>query len=180
MVAQGWVDRNFLLAPNAGLTVPNLPVVHVVAVVYDVSAEGDKRGLNLSDRLDKRLADRRVRRLCVFGIVEARVSIGDETEWSVDLQLQGNGLSFGGLHLRMGTRAGGTAEKNRDHEQSLENLHSLPQFTSPGRALQTVPTLRSIETVGAFWGRAPKFWREVKSSPFRRSNICPDCPGELR
>jgi hypothetical protein len=26
----------------------------------------------------------------------------------------------------MGTRAGGTAEKNRDHEQSLKNPHSLP------------------------------------------------------
>src|SRR5579862_3150167 len=126
MVPQGWVDRYFFLAPNAGFTIPNLPVVRIVAVVNDVPTEGNKRGFDLSNSLDQRLPGGRIGRFRVFGIVKSRISIRDKTEWSVNLQLQGNGLGLRGLHLRVGTRTGGTSQKSRDHEQSLKNPHSLP------------------------------------------------------
>src|ERR1700720_3582230 len=106
MIAQRRVDRNLFLAPDAGLRVPNLPVIHVVTVVDDVAAERDECGVDLSDCLHQCLTYGRVRRFGVLGIMEAGISVGGETERSAYLQLQGNRLGLWGLHLRVGPRAG--------------------------------------------------------------------------
>ena len=71
VVAQCRENRNLVGAPHRGFRVPHFPVIFVVAVVDDIPGKTNKRGIGLSNRLDQRLPHRRIRRLGVFGIVEA-------------------------------------------------------------------------------------------------------------
>jgi hypothetical protein len=60
------------------------------------------------DRLNQRLAHGRIRRFGVLGIMEARISIGDEVEGRAYLQLQLHRLGLR-RRLRMRARAGNAA-----------------------------------------------------------------------
>src|SRR5579863_5044832 len=49
MVSQSWIDWNFVIAPDARLLVPDLPIVLVVSVVDDVASETNKSRIRLRD-----------------------------------------------------------------------------------------------------------------------------------
>src|SRR5271167_3999524 len=91
MVAQRRVDWDFLVAPNAGFAVPDLPVVGIVAVVDDVAREANKGRVDVGNGLHQCDAHWRIRRLCIFGIMEARVSVSREAKWSLYVEPQING-----------------------------------------------------------------------------------------
>src|SRR5262249_2457373 len=85
MVSKRRVDRDSALAPDAGLAVIDLPVFRFVSVVGDVSAKGNKVGLDVSDGADQRLADIGAGGVGVGRISEPGVSVGDEAERQVRL-----------------------------------------------------------------------------------------------
>ena len=78
--------------------------------------------MDLSDCLYESLAYGRVGGVRVFGIVEARVSVGDEMKGRAHLQSQIHGLGVRGL-LRMGAGAGNAAEKENHKGQFAKKFH---------------------------------------------------------
>src|SRR5258708_37193705 len=88
VIAQGREDRNTFFAPNAGLIVPGLPVVGVVAVVDNVASEADESGIGIGDGAHQSEAYRRIRRFGVFRIMETSISIGDKANRGTHFDLQ--------------------------------------------------------------------------------------------
>src|ERR1700736_3483067 len=127
VVAQSWVNGNLVGAPDRSFAVPDLPVILIVSVIDDVTAEGDKRRIGLGDCLNERLAHGWVRRLRVLRIMEARIPIGDKVKGRTDLELQLHRFGFRRwLVLRLRTVAGHAAEKQNGDQQSLEAFHLCP------------------------------------------------------
>ena len=100
MIAERGINRNMLVAPNAGLAVPYFPVIDVVAVVNDVPSEADKSRSGGGNRLHQRHPYRRIRGVGVFRIVKARVAISDEVEWGLHVGVQINRCRLGARFLR--------------------------------------------------------------------------------
>src|SRR5208282_991015 len=124
VVAERGVNRNLLLAPHRSFRIENFPVVFIVAVVDDVTAEGDEGRVGLSNGLYQSLARVRICCLGILGVVEARIAISHEVERCAHLQLQ---LHWFGRRrcLRMRAGAGNAAEKENYDRQILKKFHSL-------------------------------------------------------
>jgi hypothetical protein len=78
VIAQGRKDANVLLIPQLGFTVIHLPIIGIISVVRDVTAEGDEVRMNVGNSLHKFPACVRIGCLSVRGIGKACISIGDE------------------------------------------------------------------------------------------------------
>src|SRR6202035_2552411 len=86
MVAQGGIYRNFLVAPNNRLAVPDLPVVFVVTVVDNIAREANKGRIDIGNSLHQGDAHGRICGLGICGIVEPRISISYESKRSLHIE----------------------------------------------------------------------------------------------
>src|SRR5260370_33248655 len=88
VIAQGREDRNSFFAPDAGLNVPGLPVVGVVAVVYNVAREADESRVGAGDSPHYSKAYRWICRLGVLRIMETSISVGAKAKRCTHFDLQ--------------------------------------------------------------------------------------------
>src|SRR5579872_1304076 len=105
VVSQRRIYRDAVSAPHGSLAIPYIPVVSVITVVDDISAETDKRRVQVRNRLHQCLANRRIRGFGVVGIVKTGISIRDEAKRRVDVEIQFNRRGRQ-RNLRIGTGAG--------------------------------------------------------------------------
>ncbi len=80
MVPQRGIDGYAALPPDRRFLVVYLPVIGVVAIVSDVTAEGNEVRTQIGNGAHQLLANLRVRSRRVGGIRKSRVAISDEAE----------------------------------------------------------------------------------------------------
>jgi len=112
MIPQSRIDGNFLLVPDAGLAIPNFPVIGIVAVVNDISCDTDKGGIGLGYRLHQINPRGWICRFGIGGIVKSSIAVYHEAKRRLDIESQVDGRSLD-LRCRL-LRASGECQ-NRGH-----------------------------------------------------------------
>ena len=80
----------FLLAPDRSLTVPNFPVIRVIAVINNVTGKADKCRIRRRNGVYQNQANRWISHVCIFWVMKTSIAIRDETERNFYLVLQIN------------------------------------------------------------------------------------------
>src|SRR5580693_6706063 len=100
MVPDCRVDWNFVLLPERGFRIPDLPIFNVVAVVHNVTADGNESGMLFVNSCDKGVAHGGIGGFSVGWIVETSITKSDETIGIRDRQLQSNMVRGGIVRSR--------------------------------------------------------------------------------
>src|ERR1700730_7893273 len=76
VVAERWIHRDPPLTPQSSFGIPDLPVIRIIAVVNDVTSNGDECGIDICYGANERSSHRGVRSLCIIRISKPCVSVG--------------------------------------------------------------------------------------------------------
>ena len=95
VIAKSRIDGDFTVAPDCSFGIPNLPVLNIVASIDNVATDGDEEGMFLRGGGDQGVTNRRIGRLSVRRIVEARVAESNEAKGDGGFNVESNGRLLG-------------------------------------------------------------------------------------